>query len=81
MTTTREGQEMYTPRLLVVDHKENMGTYHPDSSAFHGKLGGGLGSNADSEYIPWTGPVSHIKARPAKKNSFLQMLDEEQAMR
>jgi hypothetical protein len=82
MSKTWDDKDAYTPRLLVIDHKDNMGTYHPESSSFHGKLGGSaVNASAQSEYVPWGGGVTQIRAAPAKKNSFLQMLDEEEAAR
>lgn len=82
ISKTHDGKDVYTPRLLVVDRKENMGTYHPDSSSFHGTLGGAaVDRSAQSEYVPWGGSVTQVKAKPMNKNAFLQMLDEEEAAR
>jgi hypothetical protein len=72
---TQSGQTICTPRLLVVDKKEHMSAYNPNSELFHSNTGR---TEAIDVNVTWSGSVSTLAKAKETKSSFQIMLENEQ---
>ncbi|KAK7011429.1 protein misato 1 [Biomphalaria glabrata] len=65
---TIKGDVTYTPRLILFDLKNSLGTLKKDGTLYDVE---------SEESVNWVGDVTLHKAQSLKKNKFLQNLDEE----
>lgn len=72
LSRTVTGTELCTPRLLVVDRKENMSSYNPAASTIFRR------ETAGDVLAAWAGPLTTVAAEPAVKNNFQRLLESEE---
>mmetsp|Transcript_1709 Transcript_1709/g.2641 ORF Transcript_1709/g.2641 Transcript_1709/m.2641 type:complete len:527 (+) Transcript_1709:131-1711(+) len=65
----RQGQPTQTPRLVLFDIPENLGSLHHEGDLY--ASGEGLSSR-----IPWEGNVLKVEAEKVEKNRYLQSLEQ-----